>query len=644
MLLQTLILNYLQQPETDFAILIDGAWGSGKTYFLKTTMTDEVKKILYLPPVDEEVQGNESEEKKGKPYELVYVSLYGATSVDELEKRLLMAINPFLKSKAFILGSSVLNKVAGIFKVKLERDDVFTAVNIFGGIPKNKILVFDDLERLGENTLNEILGFINAYTEHQNLKVIIVADQDKIKEKLKDYDNVKEKLVRFTYKFNPSLTEVFNTFLQKYISKSYSAYLHGQKIALCDLFEKGKHQNLRSLRFVLDIFEKVYETVQHNSELEDESKKIILSRYLYFITTYSIELKKGVNDNFLNHLKDLSSNLQFPSSHFFDPSRVAKKDEQLPPSEIEEYKKYFRSTYNDSHESQFEYYDFLVDYIKSGSLDKKVVNEKNKESNDILIRRKGTPHHIALDKLHNILSLADDEFQPLVEEIFSYVEEGKYTFQEYFNLFYELIRCEHYKIGNFKMQPNAIERFKQGMVSSSNSAKYDPTLQSAVEEIGSTHKTLNIIANLALELNDHLRFTDDKNLADKFINLILPESLSELYRYAGSNDIRQTPIFQEKYIHPTKLLDSFIKLPNSSKQEFNRIMNVLSMRLEKTLIELRFELPFFEKFDSLIDQQILTDEKTGRKISTELLYRLKSRTTNLIGKLKEQQARMITRK
>lgn len=35
MKLTDIIKNYVEQPDTDFAILINGQWGSGKTYFLK---------------------------------------------------------------------------------------------------------------------------------------------------------------------------------------------------------------------------------------------------------------------------------------------------------------------------------------------------------------------------------------------------------------------------------------------------------------------------------------------------------------------------------------------------------------------------------------------------------------------------------
>jgi hypothetical protein len=71
----TIIKDYIKEPNTDYAILINGAWGSGKTHFLKNSVGQEIKKIPFL-----------QKEKKQESYELVYVSLYGITKIDELRK------------------------------------------------------------------------------------------------------------------------------------------------------------------------------------------------------------------------------------------------------------------------------------------------------------------------------------------------------------------------------------------------------------------------------------------------------------------------------------------------------------------------------------------------------------------------------
>ncbi len=55
--------NYLSRP-TDYAVLINGPWGSGKTYYFNNTLK---------PLIDNTKIGNETDLK----YRTVYISLYG---------------------------------------------------------------------------------------------------------------------------------------------------------------------------------------------------------------------------------------------------------------------------------------------------------------------------------------------------------------------------------------------------------------------------------------------------------------------------------------------------------------------------------------------------------------------------------------
>ena len=45
MALVDIIKNFANQENTDFAILINGNWGSGKTFFLRKVVAEEVKKV-----------------------------------------------------------------------------------------------------------------------------------------------------------------------------------------------------------------------------------------------------------------------------------------------------------------------------------------------------------------------------------------------------------------------------------------------------------------------------------------------------------------------------------------------------------------------------------------------------------------------
>lgn len=78
-----IVYDYIKSPFTNGAIFINGEWGSGKTYFVN----NKLKGLIEKEDIDEK-------DKK----EIVYVSLYGFTSCDEVLKQIFIQTAPILKS------------------------------------------------------------------------------------------------------------------------------------------------------------------------------------------------------------------------------------------------------------------------------------------------------------------------------------------------------------------------------------------------------------------------------------------------------------------------------------------------------------------------------------------------------------------
>ena len=79
-------LNVEQSP--DYAVLITGCWGSGKTYFIRKYLGDEKKEIKdFLNDCTK--------------YTVIYVSLFGAKTREEMDKRVLEKLHPILNSAVF---------------------------------------------------------------------------------------------------------------------------------------------------------------------------------------------------------------------------------------------------------------------------------------------------------------------------------------------------------------------------------------------------------------------------------------------------------------------------------------------------------------------------------------------------------------
>ena len=175
-----IILKYVDKDIYNYAIMIDGEWGCGKTYFIKNQLIEEIEKHEKQSTVTT---------KGYKSRQVIYISLYGVKSIEEISKQVFMksylskAENAQGITKAGIkVVGTVLPAVFDVINNKIGTD--LNTDNISDSIEhllptKNSILIFDDLERC-DCQINEILGYINSFVEQDGLKVILVANQKEI--------------------------------------------------------------------------------------------------------------------------------------------------------------------------------------------------------------------------------------------------------------------------------------------------------------------------------------------------------------------------------------------------------------------------------------------------------------------------------
>lgn len=165
---------YIENKFYNYAVMIDGAWGSGKTYFVNQVLLPELKK----------------ETKKS-----IYTSLYGVSNIDELSKKIYIKF--LLKDKSDRINSTllagateVLDVVSGLISpfigkygdIEIKEKKIQNLVQKFVPI-KDCILIFDDLERCN-CPMKEILGYINGFVEQAGMKVLIIANQNELRQKM----------------------------------------------------------------------------------------------------------------------------------------------------------------------------------------------------------------------------------------------------------------------------------------------------------------------------------------------------------------------------------------------------------------------------------------------------------------------------
>ena len=172
------ICDYVKKPYTDYAVMINGEWGSGKTYFWNNKLRSRL----------------ESLKVNGKNYKTIYMSLYGINSLEEISKKIFIETNPMInKTLKKFVDTREGNRIPEYVKTGLDM------ANLFGSMSFNsdkvdfsklfsiddKILCFDDLERANVDVI-DILGYINNFVEHDGIKTILICNEKELATKFKN--------------------------------------------------------------------------------------------------------------------------------------------------------------------------------------------------------------------------------------------------------------------------------------------------------------------------------------------------------------------------------------------------------------------------------------------------------------------------
>ncbi len=313
---------YIASPTSKYAVMVSGEWGCGKTYMLKK---------LYLPELDEKFKENNK-----KP---IYVTLNGINDIAEIKNKIFIELgsdNVLKKASPIVnlaaLGSEIIIKGTG----KVIKNGYAELLNKMVEI-KNIVIFFDDLERC-KIEITEILGFINDLVENYDAKVIIIADEDKInknfafknieqkflvalklleskskenmdyKEQMKltkeeifdddeKYKSIKEKTIFKTLRVKNDIKSIITDFSNKMIeNRDLKKIVDNKKEWLIEKLSELEHNNIRTLQFIFESFNRLGETILHIDFKDDEeNKKKVLSELFEYLVIKSIHVKKGVN-------------------------------------------------------------------------------------------------------------------------------------------------------------------------------------------------------------------------------------------------------------------------------------------------------------------------------------------------------------
>ncbi|MDE3748598.1 P-loop NTPase fold protein [Methylobacterium radiotolerans] len=245
-----------------YAVLLNGTWGIGKTYLIERLL-EEMNK--------DEVQ-------------YCYVSLFGASSMADIDDALLRAIHPYIFSKVSKIAGHAVKAAVSYFKIT-STIDIVEFVDKF----KAKIYIFDDLERC-EMPINKVMGYINSFVEHEGCKVVIIAHEGQIPESDRvEYWKRREKIVGKTFEVQASTDEALAHFITKIDNAKVKNFALEHKTDIISVYDKAEINNLRILQQSIWDFERFYACIPDDLATKSEGLTFILRFFLAF----SFEVKKS---------------------------------------------------------------------------------------------------------------------------------------------------------------------------------------------------------------------------------------------------------------------------------------------------------------------------------------------------------------
>lgn len=591
--------------DTNYAIIINGDYGIGKTYYIKNDLFPRVRKL--------DIPNSEKEEK----FLPILISLFGAKSIEEIQNQIFLELYPILKSKGVKIAAGLTNSVLKYFGNDLKDFLAETGASGNNLNDYSKILIcIDDIDRKSkELDLKEVFGFVNNLVENFGVKIILIANEDELRKEIDiDRDNyslLREKVIGISVSFSADVVNIYKEIIEsKYqeANKEYYNFLkENEKIIISRI--QQNNNNLRNLLFFLEHFKIIFNGVNDffkKDEILKEFHTEILSHILDFTLPISIEYKSGVlKPELFEDIISLYKGGVFDISAFLSDGNNNRFNSKPKEEKVKTYSEIYEEKYLDKKsQKKTLYFDSIFKYItgsQSFNIEELIREVKSKyqiEDSKIPEREKITQRL----SYWQCIDLPLKDYRNLTSQMLSFVDKGEYKLEQYPTIFHYATRFNN--ILNFNLN-NLKKRFKKGIQKGDLVYQRSLHFHLSISSNSEFYNELKEIGDYCLEVNRQIK----KDSEDAEI-----ESLFELFK---TNIVE----FLEKVNKPnTQLRYS----PVFSKFNFNKFWSVFKKSKNTELIEFGFELKSRYKKSVCPD---LNPEK-------DFLEKLKEKLEKEIGKEK----------
>ncbi len=618
------ILDYVRSDYTDYAIMINGEWGSGKTHF----WNNKIRKKI------------ESLQLNGKRYTTIYMSLYGISNLEEISKKIFIETTQLMdKNLRRFMDDNGQTTIPEYAKTGIDMANFFGVTQNGDRVDygeffstDDKVLCFDDLERANVDVI-DILGYINNFVEHDHIKTIIICNEKELSTKLKssnlemktfiatylldkqdelnksdkpmvekiqdkiehvfdkanDYERIKEKLIGETFEYAPKFDYIINGILMRYENNAdLIRFLRENTGLIISTFNKSGTRNLRILKHALNDFKKIYEMV--NKSYPNTNHRV-MQTMLIFTIAISFEIKAGkiTKDKFVN----IQDNEEYKS--ILVSSRILMDNRQF-------YIKEFDNNYYYNFKSEYRFFKFIEYYIRTRIFDMKLFKE-NMETIRNTVDTENLPGYKRL-LTEEYWKISDDQFENVIQEVISDVKEGKLNLIDTVKLFAYFSYFSRKGLIEYDLK-TLKSVFFNGMNLASLSSEYCPNPKEelgkiAIEEV---EEDMEDILKHFNTLNDQLLDKMYKEKADEVMKCI-PMKMEQFYE-KFDKECMEVPIF--KYYDPFQL---FQRISCASNEDIVLIKEKLTDRANRYTKQIEPEMKNIKQLKQVIDDYLKGKEPT----------------------------------
>lgn len=619
-------LEYYCREENAFgALMLSGEWGCGKTHLIEHELAKALGDdfiIIRISLFGETSIGN-IVQKVHKEYLQKLMLNIGKTSLfSEKVNKAAEKVEDFTEKitksnwgKVIHFATEMVKKVPGADKIlALDLSECVTIEETI--VDKRIILVFDDLER---SLIDEvvILGCINEFCENKHIKTIIVANEEKIKEKnnqIKDdespdnnpsenslqndkdykilYSEIKEKLVSRTIKNIPNYYNIFTEIISEYRTKNtdYKTFLKDNQEFLVSIFENGSIKNIRSVKCAIQDFERVFNVLTSKGIKED------LFKYYQAFVAFMLMMKADKIQRSDNY------------GHIFTDYEIEEK-----------YPFYYNGLYMPSG---------IKDWIIKGEWNEQNINN---DINEILkIQKNAEPKDIV--KNMELINIEEETIKEGLPEVLKMAYDGNLSIDEYINLLINIFWARYIsynlpeKVDITKLE-NGVEKCLDYMCKTDTP---DTRVRKFISEsnmqlMNDDEKRIYNKIN-AFRENEVQMFAINKR---KYLKALRNKNIKELYECEN----KRFDIFDDELA--TEVLKYYKQLQNAERSAFMNLFNNTWKRSMTGYLKIKPSITGFEKLKHTLAKEQEDEESLNYGIKASLTKKFIEDIDKIITSIQE---------